>query len=93
MNRQEELLTGEGKEMGDGGAEGSSAIGGGGQAAVSPTSDSNGMHVHVFESLQLEVGDLLSIQNLDSINISWCCRLRRRWSVGSLGRGESHNFK
>ena len=55
--------------MGDGGAEGSSAIGDSGQVAVSPTSDSDGIHVHIFESLQLEglyAGDLLSIQNLDS---------------------------
>ena len=35
MNRQEELLTGEGKRVGDSRADGSSAIGDGGQAAVS----------------------------------------------------------
>ena len=48
--------------MGDGRAEGSSAIGDGGQAAVSLTPDVDGTHVHIFESLQLEgsyVGDLL----------------------------------
>ena len=40
--------------MGDGRAEGSSAIGDGGQAAVSLTPDVDGTHVHIFESLQLE---------------------------------------
>ena len=48
--------------MGDGRAEGSSAIGEGGQAAISLMPDTDGMHIHVFESLQLEgsyVGDLL----------------------------------
>ena len=35
MNRQEELLTGEGRGVGDGRAEESSAIGNGGQVAVS----------------------------------------------------------
>ena len=48
--------------MGDGRAEGSSAIGDGGQAAVSLTPDVSGTHVRVFESSQLEglgVGDLL----------------------------------
>lgn len=47
--------------MGDSRAEGSSAIGDGrGQAAVSLGSDNEGMHVRIFESLQLEgpyVGD------------------------------------
>lgn len=37
MNKQEELLPGGRAEAGDAGAEGSSAQGGGGQAAVSPT--------------------------------------------------------
>ena len=49
--------------MGDGRAEGSSAIGDGGQDAISLMPDVDGMHVHIFESLQLEgsdVGDLLS---------------------------------
>ena len=41
MSRQE-LLTGEGEEVGDGRAEGSSAIGDGGQAAVSLTPDIDG---------------------------------------------------
>ena len=47
--------------MGDGRAAGSSAIGDGGQAAISLTPDVDGMHVHIFESSQLEgsyVGDL-----------------------------------
>ena len=47
--------------MGDGRAEGSSATGNGGQAAMSLTSDAGGTHVHVFKSSQLEglyVGDL-----------------------------------
>ena len=41
MNRQGELLSG-GEGVGDGRAEGSSAIGDGGQAAVSLTSDVDG---------------------------------------------------
>ena len=48
--------------MGDGRAEGSSAIGVRGQAAISLTPDVDGTHVHIFESSQLEgsyVGDLL----------------------------------
>ena len=48
--------------MGDGRAEGSSAIGDGGQAALSLTPYMDGMHVRIFESSQLEgsyVGDLL----------------------------------
>ena len=51
----------EGEEVGDGTAEGSSAIGDGEQAANSLTPDADGMHVHIFESLKLEglyVGDL-----------------------------------
>ena len=40
--------------MGDGRAEGSSAIRDGGQAAILLTPDINGMHVHIFESSQLE---------------------------------------
>ena len=39
--------------VGDGRAEGLSAVGVGGQAAMSLTSDIDGMHVHIFESLQL----------------------------------------
>ena len=48
--------------MGDRRAEGSSATGVGGQAAMSLTPDTDGMHVHIFESLQLGslyVGGLL----------------------------------
>ena len=48
--------------MGDGRAEGLSAIGDGGQAAVSLTPDIDGTHVHIFESSQRGgsyVGDLL----------------------------------
>ena len=48
--------------MGDGRAEGTSAIGDRGQAAISLTSDVDGTHVHIFESSQLEgsyVRDLL----------------------------------
>ena len=50
--------------MGDGRAEGSSAIGDGGQAAISLMPDMDGTHVRIFESSQLEgsyVGDLLYI--------------------------------
>ena len=49
--------------MGDGRAEGSSAMGDRGQAAVSLMRDVDGMHVRIFESLQREgsyVGDLLN---------------------------------
>ena len=48
--------------MGDGRGEGSSAIGDGGQAAMSLTTNGDGMHVRIFESSQLEgsfVGGLL----------------------------------
>ena len=50
--------------MGDGRAERLSAIGDRGQAAMSLTPGTDGMHVHIFESLQLAgscVGDLLYI--------------------------------
>ena len=46
--------------MGGGRPEGSSAVGGGRQVVMSLTLD--GMHIHIFESLQLEgsyVGNLL----------------------------------
>ena len=49
--------------MGADRAEGSSAIGDGGQAAISLTSDVDGTHIHIFESSQLAcsyVGSLLS---------------------------------
>ena len=63
MNRQKELLMEGGEEAGDGRAEGSSAIGDGGPAAVSLMPGLGGMHVHIFESSRLEgscVADLLS---------------------------------
>ena len=41
MNRQEELLAGEGRGGGDGRTEGLSAVGDGGQAAISLTPDVN----------------------------------------------------
>lgn len=40
--------------MSDGRAEASSAIGDGGQAATSLTPDVDGMHVCIFDSLELE---------------------------------------
>ena len=40
--------------MGDGRTEGSSAIGDGGQAAMSLTPDVDGTHVCIFESSKLE---------------------------------------
>ena len=40
--------------MGADRAEGSSAIGDGGQAAISLTSDVDGTHIRIFEGLQLE---------------------------------------
>ena len=55
--------------MGDG-AEGSSATGHGRQAAISFTPDVDGMHAHIFESLQFVgsyVEDLLYIQTRLSI--------------------------
>ena len=48
--------------MEDGTAEGWSAIGDGGQAAISLMPDADGTHIHIFESLQLKgscVRDLL----------------------------------
>ena len=56
------ILVCSGEEVGDGRAEGSSAIGDGGQAAISLTPDVDGTHVHILESSQLEgsyVGDLM----------------------------------
>ena len=50
-HRQEELVTGEGEEVGDGRVEWSSAIGDyGRQAAMSLTPNIDGTHVHMFES-------------------------------------------
>ena len=54
----------EGEEVGDGRAEGLSAIGDRGRAAISLMPDGNGTHIHIFESSQLEgsyVGDLLYV--------------------------------
>ena len=48
--------------MGDGRAEGSSAMGDRGQVAASLTPDADGTHIHIFESSQLEgsyIGHLL----------------------------------
>ena len=48
--------------MGDGGADASSAVGDGGQTAISLMPDVDGTQVRIFESLKLEgsyVGDLL----------------------------------
>ena len=48
--------------MGDGGAEGLSAMGDRGQATASFTPDVDGTHIHIFESSQLEgssVGHIL----------------------------------
>ena len=71
LNRQEELLTGGGRGVGDGRAEGLLAIGCGRQAAVSLMPDVYGtssgsmlnqLHIHIFGSSHLEgsyVGDLL----------------------------------
>ena len=55
MNGQEKSLTGGSREVGDGRAEGSSAIGDGGQAALSFMPDTEGMHIRIFESLQLKL--------------------------------------
>ena len=52
----------EGKERGESRAEEPSAAGDGGEAAISLTPDTEGMHVCIFESSQLEdfhVGNLL----------------------------------
>ena len=51
-----------GDAMGEGRAEGSSATGDGGRDAMSLEPDTDGTHVHIFESLQLggfHVGNLL----------------------------------
>ena len=40
--------------MGDDGAEGSSAIGDGGQAAISLKPDTDGTYIRIFENSQLE---------------------------------------
>ena len=61
--------------MGDGRTEGLSAIGDGGQAAISLTPDIDGMHVRIFESSQLEgsyVGDLLYLNSGVQIKRQHC---------------------
>ena len=68
--------------MGDGRAEGSSAIGDRGQAAISLTPDVDGMHVRIFESSQLEgmyAGDLLYwfLLLLRSSSITHCAGCRQ----------------
>ena len=60
MNGQD-LMTGEGEEVGYGRDKGLSAVGDGGKAAMSLTSDTDGTHTCIFENSQLEgsyVGDL-----------------------------------
>ena len=61
--------------MGDGRAEGSSATGDGGQAAVSLTPDVDGTHVHIFERSQLG----------DYRGLTVCCQrgLEENWTTGS----------
>ena len=54
MNKQEELLTGGGKEVGDGGTEGLSAIGDGGHASMPLIPDFAGTQVRIFESSKLD---------------------------------------
>ena len=54
MNKQEELLTGGGRGGGDGGTEGSSAIGDGGYASMSLIPDFAGTQIRIFESSKLE---------------------------------------
>ena len=60
MNRPEELVMEEGKEVGEGRAERLSATGDGGQAAMSLMPDDDGKRIHISESSQFEgsyVGD------------------------------------
>ena len=57
----------EGEEVGDGRAEGLSATGDGGRAAMSLTPDADGTHMCIFEGLQLEgscAGDLVYLHIL-----------------------------
>ena len=60
--------------MGDGRAEGLSAIEDERQTAISLIPDADGMHVHIFESLQLEVscvGDLLYLGGPNRVLLSF----------------------
>ena len=62
----------EGEEVGDGRAEGWSAIEDRGQAAISLTPDVDGTHIWIFENSQLEgsyVGDLL--YNVFICDVKW----------------------
>ena len=62
MNKHEGLLTGGGRGVRDGKAEGLSVTGNGRQAAISLTPDVDGMRILIFESSQPEgscVGELL----------------------------------
>ena len=52
----------EGVEMGDGKIEGLSAIGGGGQAAISFMPDADGTPAGLFESSQLDVSHVGDLQ-------------------------------
>ena len=70
MNRQEESLTGGGQGGGDGRAEGPSAIGDRGQAAVPPMPVVDGARVCISESSKLEVsyvGGLLCLDYVSSL--------------------------
>ena len=55
-------MTGEGEEVGDGRDKGLSAVGDGGKAAMSLTSDTDGTHTCIFENSQLE-GSYVGIQH------------------------------
>ena len=61
--------------MGDGGAEGSSATGDGGQTAISLMPDVDTMHVWIFENSQPEslyVGDLLYVSGAqEPMSVLW----------------------
>ena len=62
--------------MGNGRAEGSSAVGDRGQAAISLTPDADGTYVPIFESSQvggLYVGDLLYLGSFLLLNVAVYC--------------------
>ena len=76
VNSQEEGLTGEGEEVGDGRAEGSSAMRDTGPAAASGMPDADGPRIRIFKRSQLEgsfVGDFLSngVNPISGAQISW----------------------
>ena len=60
--------------MGDGRAEGSSATGDGGQAAISLTPDVDGTHIHIFERSRL--GDCRGL------TVSCQRDLEENWTTG-----------